>query len=85
MKSSNGTREKWNPEHLKAQMEREGRTKKWLASGCGIELDSLGQILSGRKPGKPLLKLMAIRLNCDEAALLGQLKRSRTNESRAAV
>lgn len=55
----------WKPERAKQLIEREGRTRKWVADRCGIEVESLSQCLGGhRSPGRPVLILMAQALNC---------------------
>lgn len=47
-------------EKAKQLLEQEGRTRKWLAEQCGIELQSLNNILAGsHNPGRPVLLLMA--------------------------
>lgn len=59
----------WNAEALKEQLDRQGRTRKWLAQQCGITLGSLQQVFMGRKPSRPVLKLMAIHLKCNEVEI----------------
>jgi transcriptional regulator with XRE-family HTH domain len=55
---------------LKKLLDEQGRTRKWLARECGIELGSLNHILAGRRqPGLPVLKLMARALGVSEGSL----------------
>ncbi len=57
-------------EALKQLLEEQGRTRKWFAREIGIELSSLNHILNGRrKPGLPVLKLMALTLDVSEKFL----------------
>lgn len=60
----------WNPDRALKLIEKHGRTRKWLAEQCGIGYASLNYILNGRKPGRPVLKLMANALGTDEAELM---------------
>ena len=63
----------WNPERALELIEREGRTRAWLASQCRIEEGTLKQILLGnRRPSRPVAKLMADALKATEAELLGE-------------
>lgn len=56
---------------VKKLLEEQGRTRRWFARECGIQYNSLTQVLNGYvQPGLPLLKLMAIRLNVDESMLM---------------
>lgn len=59
----------WMAERAKELLNKEGRTRKWLASQCGIDVNSLKSILAGRKPSRPVIKLMAQALNCSESDL----------------
>ena len=52
-------------EAVKQRLEQEGRTRKWFADFCGLEVTSLNHVLSGRRsPSTAVLKLMAIALGC---------------------
>lgn len=43
----------------------------WLAQQCGVGRSYMGQVLSGqRTPSPTLIRLMAVKLNVDEAELL---------------
>jgi transcriptional regulator with XRE-family HTH domain len=54
-------------------LEREGRTKKWLAEYCRINLQSLNHYLSGRRiPPRPIVRLIAQALNSTEGYLMGE-------------
>jgi len=56
----------WKPERARQLLDREGRTRKWIAPRCGLTVDSLSQCLGGhRSPGKAALILMAQLLRCD--------------------
>lgn len=60
----------WNAERAKQYIKREGRTREWLASKCGITVESLSHCLGGvRSPGKPVLLLMAQALQCEPSDL----------------
>jgi transcriptional regulator with XRE-family HTH domain len=59
----------WNNETAKRLLKEQGRTRAWLAGQVGLDLKSLGNILRGRKPSLPVIKLMAIALNCEESDL----------------
>lgn len=51
-------------DRVKQLLDEHGRTRKWLARECGLEVDSLKPILTGRRqPGLPVLKLMALAFN----------------------
>lgn len=76
----------WNPEKALERIEQEGRTRKWLADQCEIEVESLNHILSGtRKPGRPVLKLMAHALNTTVEFLLGETALDQTQLKQKAV
>lgn len=63
----------WSSDRLLALLEKEGRTRKWLADKCGLKLGSLHSILGGtRNPGRPAVKLMAMALNTTEEYLMGE-------------
>lgn len=59
----------WNNEGARELLVKLGRTKRWLAEQCGIELTSLNVCLQGRAPGRPVLKLMALALETTEEFL----------------
>lgn len=61
----------WNPEFANAVIREHGRTREWLAPRVGVTKASLGQILTGRKPGSQTLKLLAQTLGCSESELWG--------------
>ncbi|MBA3755315.1 MAG: helix-turn-helix transcriptional regulator [Nitrosomonas sp.] len=52
------------------KLEQEGRTTKWLANEVGLDIKSLGNVLRGRKPSLPVIKLMALKLGVSEHELL---------------
>ncbi len=57
----------FNGEKLRDIIEREGRTRKWVADQCGVQARTLIFYINGRqKPSKPVSKLLALALNCDE-------------------
>jgi transcriptional regulator with XRE-family HTH domain len=63
----------WSSERLGKLLEKEGRTRKWLADKCGLKIGSLHAVMTGnRKPGPPVVKLMALALNTSEGFLLGE-------------
>ena len=62
----------WNRQRVAQLIEQEGRTKKWLAGYCGINIDSLNHYLAGRRyPPRPVIKLIAQALNTHEEELMG--------------
>lgn len=62
----------WRLDRALELLEKEGRTKKWLAGYCGINLLSLNHYLSGRRvPARPIIKLIAQALNTTEEYLMG--------------
>lgn len=70
----------WNFEKANELLKKEGRTKEWFAKQCGVTLDTLYHFLAGRrKPSLPVLKLMAMALNCDESDLDPSLKKTAAN------
>lgn len=62
----------WNHERAKELIAIRGRTRRWVAEQCGLEVKSLNNILRGRKPGRPVLKLMARALETTEGYLDGE-------------
>jgi transcriptional regulator with XRE-family HTH domain len=55
---------------VKRLLDEQGRTRKWFARECGIETKSLTHLLNGHvQPGRPLLKLIAIKLGVNEQSL----------------
>lgn len=60
----------WNNELARKRLEEEGRTTKWLAEQIGLDVKSLRNVLRGRKPGLPVIKLMARALEVSEQDLL---------------
>ena len=60
----------WNSELVRKRLEEEGRTTKWLADQCGLEVTTMRNVLQGRKPSLPVIKLMALRLGVKEEDLL---------------
>jgi transcriptional regulator with XRE-family HTH domain len=65
------TRIQLDVERLREVIEAQGRTRKWIAEQCGITPAYLTRILCGfRMPGKPLLKLLAQKLEIPEEELL---------------
>ncbi len=78
----------WNHRLAKSQLEKEGRTRKWLAAYCGISLGTLCRILAGlRQPSRPVRKLMAQALNVPEEELErspGQDDTQATDQAKAA-
>lgn len=60
----------WNFALVREKLEKEGRTTKWLAQQVGLDIKSLGNVLRGRKPSLPVIKLMAISLQIPEEELL---------------
>lgn len=61
----------WNPSRAKELVEQKGYTRKWLASQCGLSVSAINGILRGRKPGLPVVKLLALALNTTVEDLLG--------------
>jgi transcriptional regulator with XRE-family HTH domain len=60
----------WNHQLARKQLEKEGRTRKWVADQCGISQSMLSRLLSGlRQPSKPVRKLLAQALNVREEEL----------------
>lgn len=60
----------WKSERAKQLIEDRGRTRKWVARQCGITVESLSQCLGGhRRPGRPVILLMAQALQCDPGDL----------------
>lgn len=50
----------WNPERAKELIELRGRTRKWVASMCGVRRMTFNHYLTGRRnPSKAVLYLMA--------------------------
>lgn len=50
----------WKALKAKELLDVQGRTRRWLAEQCGIELQSLNHLLNGqRNPSRPVLLLMA--------------------------
>lgn len=71
----------WNWSRTVERMKKEGRTRAWLADQCGVTLNSLQAMLSGRRrPGRPVIKLMAIALRTTEEELLGEEEHSPITE-----
>jgi len=66
---------KWKHERARALLEEQGRTRKWLANECEINVNSLSRILEGRAPGRPVQKLMALALGCSMEYLSGGKKK----------
>lgn len=60
----------WNNELARQKLKDEGRTTAWLAKQCGLEVTSMRNVLQGRKPSSPVIKLMALALGLKEADLL---------------
>lgn len=52
----------WNPVRVRQLMAEQGRTRKWVADQCGITPATLTHILTGRRPGLPVQKLLASAL-----------------------
>lgn len=62
----------WDRERALELIEKEGRTRQWLARYVGISQDSLKHYLSShRVPARPIIKLMAQALNTTEEYLMG--------------
>jgi transcriptional regulator with XRE-family HTH domain len=59
----------WKFEKAKELIKERGRTTEWVAERCGIEVTSLRNILRGDKPSLPVIKLMALALDCAESEL----------------
>jgi hypothetical protein len=69
----------WNFELANERLKIEGRTRSWLAEYCGIPLRSLYHYLSGRRaPPVPVMKLIAMALECSEADLAKAPKKAKT-------
>lgn len=69
----------WKLERALILIEKEGRTRKWLAEYVGITQLSLNHYLSGRRiPGRPIIKLIAQALNTTEGYLLGESAKNHT-------
>lgn len=63
----------WSAERAQKQLEKEGRTKAWVAKFCGIEIIQLNHYLAGRRvPRRPVIKLIAMALNTTEEYLMGE-------------
>jgi transcriptional regulator with XRE-family HTH domain len=63
----------WIRERALQLIEEQGRTKRWIANFCGINLDSLNHYLAGRRnPPRSIVKLIAFALNTTEAFLMGE-------------
>jgi transcriptional regulator with XRE-family HTH domain len=60
---------RFDSEKAKELIKRRGRTRDWIAKFCGIEVKSLSNILNGKSPGRPTVKLLALALECDESDL----------------
>lgn len=72
----------WNRELALQLIEQEGRTKRWLSSYVGINLESLNHYLTGRRnPSRPVVKLIAQALNTEETILLGENQSSSQEET----
>lgn len=72
-------------DEVKKRLEKEGRTRKWFADFCGLEVGSLTHILSGRRqPGTSALKLMAIALGCNVNDITKPIKSSLRPQERKA-
>lgn len=70
MSRAKSTKREFKREKVKELLESEGRRTSWLANQCGINRVTLNHYLSGRtNPSLPVLKLMAIALDCDEGEL----------------
>lgn len=59
----------WKHETAKRLLKEQGRTRVWLAQQVGLDEKSLGNVLRGRKPSLPVIKLMAMALQCGESDL----------------
>lgn len=60
-----------NLEELRTLIQKKGLRMNWLAHECGVSASHLSNGLAGRlKLGRPLIKLLAIKLEVDEAKLL---------------
>ena len=55
----------WKYAETKVLMKKRGRRTDWVADECGIEVTTLRNMLRGSKPSLPVMKLMAIALQCD--------------------
>jgi transcriptional regulator with XRE-family HTH domain len=75
----------WIPERARKRLVFIGRTRKWLAEYCGIERTSLNENLrdNGRPPSRPVLKLMAQALECDECYLDPPIESERESRTQA--
>ena len=60
----------WNFILVRERLEAEGRTTRWLAQKVGLDIKSLGNVLRGRKPSLPVIKLISISLDIPEEDLL---------------
>lgn len=63
---------RWELDRALKLLEKEGRTRQWLAQYIGISRNALNHYLSGRRvPAHPVIKLMAQALNTTEEYLIG--------------
>ncbi len=63
-------------------LEEQGRTRKWLAKQCEIEVESLNHLLAGRRsPSRPVLKLLAQALNTSVDHLLDAVDEGEGSQS----
>lgn len=59
----------WKYENAKKLIEEQGRTRAWVAKEIGVDPKSLNNILAGRKPSLPVIKLMARLFSVPETLL----------------
>lgn len=61
----------WKPERLRAVLEEQGRTRKWLALQCGLSPKAIHRYFTREAPCLPVAKLIARVLEVPESELFG--------------
>lgn len=59
----------WKSERVRQLIKERGLKQNWLANKCGIGQATLTHLLKGRKPGRPVIKLIAINLGVPEVEI----------------
>lgn len=61
----------WDPTKLRAEIEKRGLKRSYVAEQLGLSRGSLNQILNGRKPGPQTVKLAVLFFNLKDEGDLG--------------
>lgn len=61
----------WDPSKLRAEIDKRGLKRSFVAEKLGIAKGSLDQILQGRRPGPQTVKLAVLFFNLKDESELG--------------